>query len=582
MIDDFDDDPNEGAVDLKTLQLRDKYGDTGIDAGPCPVVPLGHRDGVYYFLSPSGEFRAIGARELRKLPLLGLFDGDATWLRNKFPAHDQDGVVKAGSWSPDRTAPYLMRACTTAGLFDTSTPIRGPGVWRSKADDLIVHAGDGLRVNGEWRTAGAMIDGAIYAATAPCARPADQPADRDAGQQLLNTLEKWQFKRDIDRELLVGYMGSAMLGGAPAWRPHIMIVGPRGTGKSWLADCVCAAMGGGARAANNVTEAGLRQSLTGEARTIVLDESDAEEHTALQIQRVVGLLRLMSSGEGARVVRGSAGGDSRTFIVSGSACLFAILPPVLRPQDRSRITVLCLEDLASGLEHIDAADKVKAAIEATGSASAGLRARAIAGWGRFRDTFRAYRAAFMSNGCGSRDADRIATLLAGRDLLLHDDVPEAPVIECEVERFWSLIADAVEQDEDGEGQQALVHLLTSPVDLWRDGERDTVAQIIMKACENKAGARTNNLVLGKIGLRIHLRETGGVVGLLVANRHVALDRIFRDTRWAAGGWVQALRYVPGAKAWGDPVRFAGVQQRATGIPHDLLPKEDNDGSSEGR
>jgi hypothetical protein len=364
-----------------------------------------------------------------------------------------------------------------------------------------------------------------------------------------------------------------MLGGAPAWRVHLLTIGARGTGKSWLSDLVTAVLGGGATSANNVTEAGLRQALTGEARAMVLDESEAEEHMAQRIHQVIHLLRLMASGAGAQVRRGSASGRPQAFSVTGCAYLSAILPPVLKPQDRSRITVVELAPLAMGADGGAARQAALDALRWAGEASAGLRARAIHGWGRFQDTFEAYRGAFMGVGCDGRDADRIATLLAGRDLLTCDDVPEPENLSVEVERFQGLIAEAAEQDEEGEGQLCLTQLYTSQVDLWRSGERETVAEVLMLAMNLNEGH--SRKAIQKIGLRLENWEDPDRRCLLVANQHVGLARLFEGTRWAGGGWKTALRYLHGVEAGASVWRFAGVRQRATSVPDYWLPRHED-------
>lgn len=44
-------------------------------------------------------------------------------------------------------------------------------------------------------------------------------------------------------DLFVGWIGAAMLGGAPLWRAHLFTTGERGCGKSWLADLYAAGVG---------------------------------------------------------------------------------------------------------------------------------------------------------------------------------------------------------------------------------------------------------------------------------------------------------------------------------------------------
>ena len=552
----------------------------GSDPPPCPITPLGRRGGSYFYLSPAGELLEKATRDHNRLGILGLFDGRTDWLAATCPAYDKAGKP-TGGWVHERAAGWLMRACAEAGIWDPATPVRGPGVWRDTAGRLVVHVGDALLIEGALHPVGAIRDGTLYTAAPRLSRPAKESADKAAGLALLDRVRRWRFESPIGSELILGFIGAAMLGGAPPWRVHVLVIGRRGTGKSWLADLVTAALGGGAVAANNVTEAGIRQTMTGEARTVVLDESEEEEHAAHKIQAVIHLLRLMSSGAGARVMRGSAGGKAQAFSVTGCAFLAAILPPALKPQDRSRITVVRLDPLPAGPEHVGAADHAQAAIEETQATSPALRARAIHGWPRFLDTFTAYRAAFMAKGVDPRDADRIGTLLAGRDLLTEDHVPDSDTLEQEVERFRELVEDAQEQEDEGEGEQCLTHLYTSPVNLWRGGEQRLVAETVMEACSLDASASSARRELQKIGLRLENAADLEGRALLVANQHTGLVRIFRDTRWARGAWQQALRYVPGAYAWPKPERFAGARARAVAIPADALPQAEPNGTGNG-
>jgi hypothetical protein len=276
----------------------------------------------------------------------------------------------------------------------------------------------------------------------------------------------------------------------------------------------------------------------------------------------------MSGGGGARALRGSPGGAAQGFTVTGCAYLSSILHVPLKPQDRSRITALRLGDLAGDAGQADA---VRSGIRAIRELAPALWRRAIKDYDRFQDTFGLYRSAILQSGLDPRPADQIATLLAGRDLLLNDYPPCSDSIEAELERAAPLIRDAQEQAEEGEGQQCLNHLYSSPVDLWRSGERPTVSQLVMDAMDMHGSEKRR--MMGTIGLRlIHYRDPARR-RLIVANAHVGLNRIFAGTRWENGAWQQALRYLPGAEA-AKPNRFAGIFCRGTAIPPDCLPSDD--------
>jgi hypothetical protein len=543
-------------------------------AGPCPVRPLGHRGGVYFYLSPRGELRTLAAREHNKLGIISLFEGDLEWCRIAAPAFDKDGAPRPGSWSPDAIASFLMRACGQEGLYDPTMPVRSLGVWKGRDGAPIVHCGSDLYVEGERQPAGVKLDGALYPAAARIAPPAAEPAGRDVGRKIAEGMRGlWSFEDPIGADLVMGWLGAAMLGAFPTWRAHIYVTAERGAGKTWLADLVSAALGAQAHAAmNNFTEAGLRQSLTGEARALVLDESEHDESS--RVQAVIELLRHMSSGEGARAVRGSAGGSAQTFSVTGCAYLSSILHVPMKPQDRSRIAVVRLGQLTGGPESTDRAERARALIKWAKEHSDQLRARAIANAPFFVELGQRYRRAFLERGADARQADQLATLAAGRDLMTQDETPDDQALRAEVEAFDHVLEAAREDDaSDGEGEQCLSQLYGYRMERWNGGEQRTLAETVMDAVAASTPRCAANDTLGRVGLKVRRNREGPGCHLLVATRNVGLSRIFEGTRWAQGGWTQALRYLPGAEAHAA-VKFAGVASKATALPTDLLPSED--------
>lgn len=543
---------------------------TAIDDAGCPVKVLGRGGGVYHYISGSGEHREIRDRDHTERVLSALFDGAVDWLVKNFPVYDQAGAVKPGAWHERRARDWLFARCADAGMVDPGFAVRGPGVWAA-GDDIVAHCGQSLALyfvdgGSDVIAAGARRPEAFYPAAPALVMPADAAAGCGHGRELEQALALWSWRDQIDRDLVLGWIGAALLGAAPSWRTHLCVTGERGCGKSWLATYIAAALGAQAQASfNNFTEAGLRQAFSGEARAIVLDES--EHDAGGRVQAVIGLLRQMSSGLGARAVRGSAGGVSRTFSVNGCAYLSSILHAPLTPQDRSRITVIGLDRLVGDA---GGADQALAATVRASDLSPALRARALEGWPRFQLGFAGFRAGLVAAGADARQADQLATLLAGRDLLLSDYPADSDsVAEAVAALAPRLAAITREDEEEGEGALCLQHLLSSPVDLWRSGARQTVGQIVATAFG--FGGSIERQALGVIGLKVLGFEAGGTPVLLVANRHVGLERLFDGSRWAGGAWAQALRYVAGAGAWHRAERFAGAISRATAISGRHLP-----------
>jgi hypothetical protein len=421
----------------------------------------------------------------------------------------------------------------------------------------LADSGGGL----SWENAGQVIDGGLYAATARSQRPAKTVAERIAGRQLLDGLRLWHYEDPLSADIILGFLGSALLGGVPSWRVHLLLVAMGGSGKTWLMNFLDAALGGMGAYANDSTEAGLRQALTGETRVLLIDEAEGDEGSQGKVEGVIRLLRLMSSGAGANVMRGSAGGRAQSFQVTGCAAMGAIVPPVLKPQDRSRICVINLQRPPSGKKNAKAAERVMAATKLARELAPGLRMRAIAGWPRFKDTFDLYRAGLVARGLSSRNADTLATVLAGRDLLLQDQVPDADSIEQDLELFAPFMNSADEAEDEGEGQQCLTHLLSSAFDRWHQGERATVAELIIER---------RNDHLARIGVKLQKVDEGG--GMFATRQHVGLARLFDGSKWSDGRWVTALRYLDGSQAHDRKMRFGGVPVRAIFLAQHHLPK----------
>ncbi len=556
------------------LQRRAGEGDApmaAIDAEGCPVTALGKLKGKYWFFSPSGEEREVPYRQLfMRDGLEDLFEGDTRWLRENFNSDEKGGysVARAGSW--------LLRECVKAGIFDPAIQRRLCGVWRAQ-DELVVHCGDRVLVNGEFTRAGFRREEILYPLATKMTPPAYPPATAADGERLLEAIRCWQFEDSAGPEIVLGFIGQALLGAAPDWRTHCFVRSPYGGGKTWLGELVANATG--ARLPNNnVTPANIYQSLTGEARAMIIDEAEKSERDD-RIVQVIELVRLMSGRDGGRIGRGSADGSgARSYQVNGSAFLLAILHPDLRPQDASRFIVLRLRPLPTGRGATGLRERALQALRLASELSPHLLARAIQNWHRFLDTVAIYREACIREDVEPRSADSLAAVLAGRDLLIRDDLPGASEVDGDLARVAHLMIRADDRQADSEGQQCLIHLLSSSVEKWSSGERMTVGEKIQEAQEPGAHRNGINRILGRAGLRLVYgkdAKTGQSVieFLLIAHRHVGLEHIFAGTRWNGAVWKQALEDLRGAAPWGQSTHFGGSPSvKALALPGFHLPR----------
>ncbi|MCW5581905.1 MAG: hypothetical protein KIS72_11250, partial [Luteimonas sp.] len=503
--------------------------------GDCPVAALGQRNGVYWFVKPNGEVVSISYQQLTTMAGLSfLFDGDVAWLTESFPRTGRGGEVTG--FVATAAGAGLIRRCAEAGLFDASLQIRGRGVWPGPRGSVIMHCGDGVIIDGILWPPGCRLDGALYRAMPPIPPPADTAATAQEGQAARDELAGWRFRHDSAPEIVLGFIGLAMLGAIPRWRAHLLITGEAGSGKSMLAEAAAAALGPLCVYYNDVTEAGLRQTLTSEARPIVLDET--EKSGSLKVERVIELLRLMSSGRGAGSLRGSREGLAQQYHAVGCAALFAIDPPELKPQDRSRITEVevLLPDPAA-LEQADNACRQLAALGPK------LLCRMLQRVAAFESSFANWREALVEIGCTARQAEQPASFLAAYWTLVEDTPISLDIARHELPRYLWMIETASTTLDDDVSQQCLNHLLASQVE-QRSGETLTLSRLIVRARSSRVGDARG--LLQAYGVRLVEDSDGSLAGAWVANRHPQLNRIFAGTAWQGGGWRRALASLPGA------------------------------------
>jgi hypothetical protein len=537
----------------------------------CPVISLGVSGSTYYFLKPTGEQLALSCHQMNPNGLVSLFSGDVEWLVENYPTGGK--AKKESDFDAPEVAKYLIKVCEDKGIHDVNKQIRTTGAWKdSELGGLVIHCGDHiLRDGGTIKTKpGAVTHKAIYAASPPIEPPADKPATADDVKLVLDTLALWNFEKDIAPRLILGFLVQGYIGGSLSWRAHIMANGEAGTGKSELIRLVAAALGGAANAGlNDGTEAGIRQSMSGTSRALILDEAEHEEGSNTAA-RIITLLRRMSSGQGSRSVRGSSGGKSQGYNLTCAVFLACILHTPLKPQDRSRITILNMRPLRSGSEQ---SELVRTNIEAIEEIAPALWRRAINNAHLLDGYLKSYHAGFVSLGLNNRAADQAATLLAGADILLHDLPPDSDYIQEQIEAAASLVEEAQAQSDDGEGQQCLNYLLTSPIDVHRNGARQTVSQTIIDAMGDNG--QQERKALANLGMRLEGLKFDEQPYLLIANRHSNLCRIFKETRWANGGHAGILKHLKGVQSV-DPTNFAGAKSRATLIPAIYLPAKGDD------
>lgn len=537
---------------------------TGLRSG-CPVEPLGLNGDVFWYLDANRQLRAVKARDHGRLVLQSLFGTRIDLLEEFWPRLAKGG--KKDGFAAEDVAKDLMCSAAARGVWDPFERVRGPGAWLDARGALVLHCGDSVwhgpdatDKHGEWRVPG-REGRYVYPAAPPGPRPAATPEANpgEAAQKVLAMLRTWEWRRpEIDPILMLGWIGAAIVGGALDWRPLVWVTGDKGTGKSTLHKLVHGLLDEAVISVSDATAAGVWQKLAQSSLPVAVDELEAEEDSR-RAQNIIKLARQAASG--GVVLRGGSDHQGAEFKARSCFMFSSILVPALMGQDLSRMAILELDRLSSSTP--PPLDRNQ--ISRLGSL---LRHRMANGWHGLAERLRVWAVGLEAVGHSGRGADQFGTLLACADMLLHDTPPCSDSVE-----EWTThlgASDLAEvADIEADHERCIRHLMSSLADIYRQGERRTIAELVKAAAsDNYATADDAGRMLGTYGLRI-VRD-GGQVCLAIANMHQGLAALFKDTHWAgrsgaSGVWAQAVRRMEGARAAGA-LRFNGVVSRATVVP----------------
>lgn len=539
----------------------------------CPVSPLGVDDLHYHFISRSGMWRKIKVHQFTPTMLISLFEGRTKWLCDTFPKRDREGDVIKDAFHAQAATRWLMEECHNHGYLPTDMRELGLGVWKMpgpKGPEMVVSVGDAVWYRGRWEKPGLRLGRSIFVAKAPCDRPDfDEPAGVKVGEHLLGALKLWRYEHEIDADLVLGYIGSAALGTHPRLRTHILCSAVPGAGKSTLVELVQAALGDQAASFEDVTDAALRNSLGDQARGVLLDEAESDKDGGSRIQSIIETIRRMSTGDGARVGRADSSGGVRSVTIASAAFLAAVNPPPLHPQDRSRIHRVEMKKRSADPK---VTRRVMDAVAWAATISPALRARAILQIALYQEVVPLYRAELINRGCDDRAADKFATLLAGRDILLHDGAPHPDQIDRDVEMIAPLLVEAQEaEEEDSDAASCWNFLLTSMPDEWRGGMRMSIGDMISRL--RRRWIEHDGQALAANGVRLVRGPKTEEDYVLIPNSHNRLNRTFHgENRWQRGGWITSLARLGDDVERSHRGRFGGgPQRRALLIPSRYLP-----------
>ena len=210
------------------------------------------------------------------------------------------------------------------------------------------------------------------------------------------------------------------------------------------------------------------------------------------------------------------------------------------------------------------------AISEATALSASMRARALFGWPRFQDNLHVYRAALLTCHCDARQADQLGTLFAAAEMMLSDHSIDSDSAAAHIEDFKDALRQYQEEDEElSNARRCYSTLLTTHIEPWRGGSKNTIGRVIQLA--RGTGRADERRALVGYGLRLET-NAGGKPELWVANQHRGLEGIFKGTAWGDGAWRRALLQLSGVVPGDRSMSFDGDRSRFVIVPEPWLPE----------
>lgn len=509
---------------------------------------LGYNSDVfYYYLREAGRTFALTASEHTELNFLGMM---STRLWNAEYPECSDPETKKINWR--KVAEYMMENCRAIGAFD-SDRIRGRGGWID-GNNIVFNLGDGWIV-GE-------PDKFFYVNKAAVLEN-PEPATKDEMQGLLRLCRCLSWKNKVSGYFLAGWMATATICGILPWRSHLWIIGPAGTGKTYLCQKIVKAVLG--KNALNfqgaTTAAGIRQKLDGDAMPVIFDEAESETKRAAEnIQNILALARQSSSDSAGEIVKGTSSGKHMPYRMRSSFLMASIASGTVQGSDITRFTELELCVPGEGMAFEDL-EQVRLEV-IKGDYAERFFARQITYAPIIRDNCNFFINAAASHKNSRRFGDQIGVILAGCHSLEHGT---AIRYQKEADDYAApLLAMMVYEGEDRTDSERLRdHILQSPITYEKTGNR--YALTVGRMIETKNTGEVLTAAEADEALSEHgMKYEGGY--LFVANSHRALSVMLRDSAWSVN-YGSVLKRLKGADNNGNlPIRFSGVLSKVTRLP----------------